>query len=286
LPGDLAGAQASVNGARVELAQASTNLAKVEVAIAGVAGTDELKRRAAAERQRLTALEAAATQLTNALPGQVEAIRRINPQYGDYAARAAKTWPQMAEATHETESVKLTINLIPRPNTSAKEHQIVRQFRVERRFRAFLSTGVLVTGLPQPRYERVSRMAGEDSTYQTYADQHRGLFNTFSPSVQYNMAFAEFGRGAPLLASFGVAVRSVRDQPLPEPFAGFSVGLIDRLLLTTGMHFGRRQELLITKEGEKPEDVEKRLIPDEITPAEAIGIRWKPALFFSISIRT
>ncbi len=289
---ELVARRAALPAIRVQLTSGETELRAAEAALAKVdAGTHRSRRESlveqlGAERERLAALRRAESAVAANLPVQADAMRRINPQYSAFESAVAQQWTVMAEATQETENAKLTINLVPRPGTSAQPREIVQQFRVERRYRSFFSTGVLVTGLPQPSYERVTRLAGEDSTYQTYADRHRGVLSTFSPSVQYNLSFFEPADGASMLASFGVAVRSVRDQLLPEPFTGLSLGLIDRFVVTGGVHIGRRQELLITRDGEDPEDVEKRTIPDEITAAEAIGIRWKPALFFSISLKT
>ncbi len=277
--------RAQLSGGETDLRAAESEIAKIDTD-ALRAAREKLVSQLSAERERLAALRRAEFTLSANLPGQAADMRRINAQYSAFESARGQTWTSTTEATQETESAKLTLNLVPRPGTSAQPREIVQQFRVERRYRSFFSTGVLITGLPQPSYERVTRLIGEDSTYQTYADRHRGGLSTFSPSLQYNISFWEPAPGASVLASFGVAVRSVRDQLLPEPFTGFSMGVIDRFVVTGGVHVGRRQELLITRDGEDAEDVEKRAIPDEITPAEAIGIRWKPAAFFSISLKT
>jgi hypothetical protein len=247
------------------------------------------KARLAEGRKRVASMDARAAVLDTTLAVQRPAMERIDPLYDYFNGRNEAEWRATNESTFDTENAKLTIALSPRPNTSAKAVEIVQQFAVQRRFRSILSTGVLVTGLPQPNYERVTRVASGDSTYQTYADQNRSLLSVFSPSLQYNMSFADLGSprsGVPALVSFGVAARSVGDQLLPEPFAGLSLGLVDRLLLTGGVHFGRREDLLIVGDNEDPADIEKRAIPDEITPGEAIGTKWKGALFISISLRT
>lgn len=173
---------------------------------------------------------------------------------------------------------------------------------VHRRFRAFVSTGMFASLMRHRDYERTNRPIlrdsttadGEtvrvptDSTYSTYANQRSGLGDVISPTVQLNMVFWDFwspGSGFPVMASLGAAARSVGGSILPEPFAGLSLGMHDRIVLTTGIHYGRNEKLLLTLPGERPEDVALRRIPTGISKDDAVGVEWRFAPQFTISVR-
>jgi hypothetical protein len=168
-----------------------------------------------------------------------------------------------------------------------------------RRFRVIVSTGAFVTFGPHDEYRRVNRPfvrdsiapdgsvvpVQTDSTYSTYASQRGGVLDVFSPSVQFNMTFGEVRPGFPALFSFGAAGRSVNGTLIPEPFAGVSIGLNDRLIFSGGAHFGRKEVLLITRPGETAADVEARPVPGTVTPADAVGTRWGVRRYFTVSVR-
>jgi hypothetical protein len=188
---------------------------------------------------------------------------------------------------HDTERVKVTIRSYPVVGSGAPPiNDVVDEIPVRRTFRAFLSTGVLVSHIPQPHYVQVHRQAVDangafiqDSTYLTYASTEAGGFATFSPAVQLNVSVLREPVSA--LFSFGATTRTVNRSLGVEPFVGLSGTLLDRLVGTIGWHWGRQEHLLLGSD----EEVLSRPIPKDITREEAVGTKSASGLFLSFSIK-
>ena len=133
-------------------------------------------------------------------------------------------------------------------------------------------------------YRRVTRAFADTSkgVYSTYANVSRGNMFAFSPVLQGNVAFRDMSSsGVSLLLSAGIAVRSVNGGNAPEFLFGAGIGFLDRLVLTGGVHLGRRERLLIGD----PSTVSAGPVPDEVTEDSAIGEEWRPAFVTAFSVR-
>lgn len=255
-----------------------------------IAGDAEIRDRIAIAGRRLTAHQ---REIASALATLTLARPRLD---------ALEHTTQLQTAIHpghNADRMQIVVQMVPLDTTARR---VIPPDTLDealfRRFRVIVSTGAFVTFGPHDEYRRVNRPlvrdsiapdgsvvpVQTDSTYSTYASQRRGSLDVFSPSVQVNMTLGERWSGRPALVSLGAAGRSVNGTLIPEPFAGFGIGIIDRLVVSGGLHFGRSEVLLITRPGETAADVERRPVPGTITPADAIGVEWgvRPYLTFSV----
>lgn len=291
----LASALEDLRSARQALQQASGLIQRAERASEG-ADEDEPEQERLKNAQAVwDRLRAQWETLETVLPPLRTAIRDAGRRLDSITTAAPS---DMLDLSRSTERVKLTIRTHALQGTNAAAlPEIVREVPVRRTFRPFFSTGVLITLRHQPNYERVNRQAFKeqtvdgvselvpaDSTYSTYANQDPSALSVFSPSGQMNVSVSGSG-GVDLLTSFGVALRTVNGAPAPEPFVGFSVAVIDRLVFTGGAHFGRREQLLLARADEREEDVATRAVPAGVTDKDAIGAPWGWGAFFSVSLR-
>jgi len=157
---------------------------------------------------------------------------------------------------------------------------------VVRRARVMNGIGILLTTIPERDYERVTRprFAGDtnivkDSTYSTY-ELRAGGTAAVAPLVQTGVSVYDLDDGT-LYLSGGIAMRSVNNNVLPEYIVGVAGGVLDKLLLTVGWHWGRRERLLL---GE-PSEVRRRPVPAGITDGSAVGTEWKNGFAAAISWR-
>lgn len=158
------------------------------------------------------------------------------------------------------------------------------QLPVRNGMRFFVSAGAMASTLRTHDYRRVNRAFADTSkgVYSTYANVSRGDAFAFSPVLQGNVAFREIGSsGISPLLSAGIAVRSVNGGNAPEFLFGTGISFLDRLVLTGGVHLGRRERLLIGD----PSTVSAGAVPEEVTEESAIGEEWKPAFVTTFSVR-
>lgn len=249
-------------------------------------GNAELVESARTLVNEYATLSAQAQALTTTLPALRSALRSAGARL-DVLSEQSEAPEDQLTLGHDADRVKVTIRSYPVVGSGAAAlDDVVDEIRVRRRYRAFLSTGVLVTSVRQPHYGQVHRQGVNaqgvpipDSTFLTYAETEAGGFSAFSPAVQLNVSFVH--EPASLLLSFGATPRTVNRSVGVEPFFGLSGTLLDRLVATVGWHWGRQEYLLLGDEDE----VEKRPIPADITREEAVGTRWAHGFFASFSIR-
>lgn len=275
---------------REQLALGREALASAAAALRSIGGIPDgnmdLTASAQALAEEYATLNAQAQTLSTILPALATALRSAGARL-DVLSDQSEAAEDQLTLGHETDRVKVTIRSYPVVGSGAPAvDDVVDEIRVRRRYRAFLSTGVLVTSVRQPHYGQVHRQAVNaegapiaDSTYLTYAKTEAGGFSALSPAIQLNVSFVH--EPASLLLSFGATPRTVNRSVGVEPFVGVSGTLLDRLVATIGWHWGRQEYLLLGDEDE----VEGRPVPADITREEAVGSRWVHGLFASFSIR-
>lgn len=290
----LADARAQLEAADLEIRSATsiplTAGQRTERDALATARSDQLREARRAHADLTTRLAAERVRLRSAIP-QMEALR------GTTTIRTS------LRASHDVEKLFVVVSMDTlRGRKAALLAPDTIQEPVHRRFRAFVSTGMFASLMRHRDYERTNRpvlrdtttadgttvRVPTDSTYSTYANQRSGLGDVISPTVQLNMVFWDFrspGSGWPVMATLGAAGRSVGGSILPEPFAGVSLGIHDRVVLSTGLHYGRNEKLLLTLPDEQPEDVALRRIPTGISKDDAVGVEWRFAQYFTISVR-
>lgn len=190
-----------------------------------------------------------------------------------------------------TASAEITLRaaeLKPADGKTASTWEQKTSLPIRRGMRVFLSAGFLASTADSHDYERTNRPCPQgadfqcDGIYSTYANRGPGRAFAFSPVLQVNVAFRDvLGSGASLHTSAGVAARSVNGAVSPEFILGAGTGLLDRFLVTAGLHLARDERLLLGDPGE----VEKRPVSDKITPSDAIAVTWRPAFVTTVTLR-
>lgn len=173
------------------------------------------------------------------------------------------------------------------------EGNITRAFDVplRRRHRVAFTTGIISTAAPSTHYDRVNRTAaptesgGAEQEYSTFGRQSGGSWDLINPALLVSASIFNLGGGADFYLSGGTTLRNVNNQASLEPLLGVAGGLLDRLFLQIGAHFGRAEDLLITRAGETPGDVEARAVPVSVTRSDAVGTRWNVYFYTGFSIR-
>ncbi|MBC7843795.1 MAG: hypothetical protein H7099_15855 [Gemmatimonadaceae bacterium] len=188
--------------------------------------------------------------------------------------------------TDHTDSIVVTIVATGRASVPGmKDVKLEDKFTIHvyRRFRFFLSTGVLASFLPNNQYERANiparvgpDSARRDTTYSRFVDRDGGNIATFAPVAMASMTFA---RGwMDYSVSFGAGARTVNAKTAPEYVLGLSASLLDRLVITAGVHLGRVQRLLISQDSTAS-------IPIAVTADDAVGLRWRRNFGLVVSVR-
>ncbi|HEU4455654.1 MAG TPA: hypothetical protein VFR81_21495, partial [Longimicrobium sp.] len=199
-----------------------------------------------------------------------------------------KTQAFLPANTQTAQIVLRATELRPAEGKTATTSELKTTLPVRRGMRVFLSAGFLASMASSHDYARVNRpcSAGAEpdceGTYSTYANKGAGRPFAFSPVLQVNVAFRDiWSSGVALHTSAGVAARSVNGTVSPEFILGAGTGLVDRLLLTAGIHIARDERLLLGEPGQ----VRKLSVPDQITDADAVGTTWRPAFVLTTTIR-
>lgn len=199
-----------------------------------------------------------------------------------------KTQAFLPANTQSAQIILRTTELHPAEGKTASTSELKTPLPVRRGMRVFLSAGFLASMASSHDYARVNRpcSAGTEpdceGTYSTYADKGAGRPFAFSPVLQVNVAFRDiWSTGVALHTSAGVAARSVNGTVSPEFILGAGTGLVDRLLLTAGIHIARDERLLLGEPGQ----VRQRSVPDQITDADAVSTTWRPAFVLTTTLR-
>jgi hypothetical protein len=198
------------------------------------------------------------------------------------AAVAQSTFMHQFDTEHDVEGAKVTLI----GDAAGTTPDVTRTFNLpmRRQHRITFSTGIVATAAPSVHYDRVNRLIdgeGEDdgvAAFSTFGEASGSDWDLVNPALFVSGSLIGLGGGASLSASLGTTLRAVNNQTLLEPLAGVGIGLVDRLFLQIGVHYGRRERLLISPPAEEA-------VPSEITRADAVGTIWKAYLFSGFSIR-
>lgn len=183
------------------------------------------------------------------------------------------------DADHDVEGATVTVS----GDAAGDVPDVVRTFQIpmRRRHRIAFSTGVVATSASSVRFDRVNRIAENDdgvtAVISTFDETSGGDWDLINPALFVSGSFFS-GGGANLFGSLGTTLRNVNNQTSLEPLVGLGLGLIDRLFLQAGLHFGRRERLLITTQ-------EGVAVPTEVTRSDAVGSRWDLYVYSGFSIR-
>jgi hypothetical protein len=190
-----------------------------------------------------------------------------------------------------TSAVDLTVRateLRPGDGKTAATVEQKASISVRKGMRVFLSVGYLASTANTHDYERANRPCPQGATfecesiYSTYVNRSPGGGFAFSPVLQVNVAFRDVLRsGASFHTSAGVAARSVNGTVSPEFILGAGTGLLDRLLLTAGVHLARDEKLLLGS----PAEVERAPVSDKVTPSDAISEIWRVGVVATVTVR-
>lgn len=267
-------------------AESALTLASQYLSDTRLSGMGELVQRAARLRAQRDSLSGQRRQLAAALTMLEGSLKSAGVRLQSLSTQTQSSFNDV-ELGHNVEKVKVTVHTYPVPGSNAPAvADAVAEVPVHRRYRPFLSTGVLVTSLRQPRFAQVRRQHTDaggvpipDSTYLTYVNREGGPVSAFSPAVQLNVALVPEPISA--LVSFGASARSVNGSTGVEPFIALSAAVLDRLVGSFGVHWGRQERLLIGDENV----IKGRPVPSAITRDDAVGTRWNRAFAFSFSVK-
>lgn len=243
-----------------------------------------------------------------------EVQKKLTPVISAYLA-AAQTLRANADATvltyesfpTERDDQSIVLTIVQKSHDGTRTDTMRVSIPLRRAFRIFFSTGIVASRVPSRHYDRTIRQAwgvpgpretgtgahGQavaqdtvplDSTFSTWAAVSGGQWGLVNPalfaSVSLGQAFVDFH------FTVGTTLRSVNagSQAL-EPLIGVGIGLLDRLFLQVGGHYGRKEVLLIRRRNESAADVANRPIPQEIVRSGAVGTDWVFARYVGFSVR-
>jgi hypothetical protein len=183
-----------------------------------------------------------------------------------------------------TEELILVISATGRaniPTTKGKKFEDKVTLPVLRRRRYFESVGpAILVGGSFPRYVLVNQRDPDDpaKTQSAYADRNGGHWYTVAPALFGHVSVHDWDDEKAVLGTLGIGTRSTAGGLRPDFFFGLSLGLGDLFVVTGGISFGWREELMDDALLTGP-------VPTEITPESAIRTRIKPSLAFALSFR-